>query len=282
MAGAAKRLRLSHPTISAQIHALEGALGQKLLEREGRRLVLTETGRLVLRYADEIFTLGQEMQQAVDGRPIGGTLRLMVGVADALPKLIIRRLMEPVWGLPQTVRAVIREDRPDRLLTDLAASILDVVLLDTPVPSGARVRAFNHLLGESGITLFGTRELVAGRRRGFPASLKGAPMLLPMEGSALRRSLDQWLDGLGIQPRVVAECDDSALLKSLGQSGMGLFAAPSVLEDEIVRQYGVKVLAQVPGVNERFYAISLQRRLKHPAVVAMLDGARSSVSFQKS
>ena len=274
---AGKLLRLSHPTLSAQIHALEDQLGEKLFTRVGRKLALTELGRVVYRYADEIFTLGREMIDAVKDRSTGHPLRLQVGVADVVPKLVVRRLLEPALGLAEPVRLVCHEGPLERLLVDLAAHTLDIVISDAPVPSGSSVRAFNHLLGETGVGLFASPELARAHRRGFPRSLDGAPMLLPLESLTLRRSLDQWFDKNEIRPRVVAEFEDSALLKQFGADGLGIFAAPNAVAREVMRQYGVKRVGSIDQVRERFYAISVERRLKHPAVLAISDAARSDL-----
>jgi LysR family transcriptional activator of nhaA len=271
---AGRVLRLTHPTLSAQIHALEGQLGEKLFTKVGRKLTLTAMGQVVFRYADEIFTLGREMVDTVKGRPGGQPIRLNVGIVDVVPKLIVRRLLQPALGLPDPVRLVCYEDSYEKLLTDLALHSLDIVISDAPVPPGSSVRAFNHLLGETGISFFGTRSLVQTHKRGFPGSLHDAPMLLPLENSILRRSLNQWFDRNGIKPRVVAEFEDSALLKVFGADGVGLFSAPTVVESEVIAQYGVQLLGRTDEVRERFYAISIERRLKNPAVVAISDAAR--------
>jgi LysR family transcriptional activator of nhaA len=271
---AGKVLRLSHPTLSAQIHALEDHLGEKLFTKVGRKLALTEMGRVVFRYADEIFTLGREMLDTVNGRSTGKPLRLDVGVADAVPKLVVRRLLQPALALRESVRAICHEDSHDKLLADLALHTLDIVISDAPVATGSSVRAYNHLLGETGVSFFGAKELARTYRRGFPRSLDGAPMLLPLEHSTLRRALNLWLDRHDIKPRVVAEFEDSALLKVFGGDGLGIFAAPSVVEKEVTRQYDVELLGRTDEVRERFYAISVERRLKNPAVVAICDSAR--------
>jgi LysR family transcriptional activator of nhaA len=271
---AGRVLRLSHSTLSAQIHTLEDRLGEKLFVKVGRKLALTEMGRIVYRYAEDIFALGREMVETVRGRPSGQPLRLHVGIADVVPKLIVSRLLEPAFDLPEPVRVVCHEDSYERLLAALALHTLDIVIADAPVPSGSGVRAFSHLLGDTTVTLFATKALVAAHRRGFPGSLDGAPLLLPLEGMALRRSLNRWLDAHGIRPRVVAELEDGALMKMLGAEGRGIFPAPTVVEAEVRRQYGVHVLARLGGVREQFYAISGERKLKNPAVVAITEGAR--------
>ncbi len=274
---AGKVLRLSHPTLSAQIHALEDRLGEKLFTKVGRKLVLTEMGRVVFRYAEEIFGLGREMVETVKGRSTGQPLRLDVGIADAIPKLVVRRLLQPALALGQPVRMVCHEDSHEKLLADLALHTLDIVIADAPVPPGSHVRAFNHLLGDTEVSFFGTAALAQRYRPGFPRSLNGAPMLLPLEQLPLRRALNQWFDRHDVRPHVVAEFEDSALLNVFGSDGIGIFAAPRVVEKEIARQYGVKLLGHAEQVRERFYAISFERRLKHPAVVAISDAARHEV-----
>jgi LysR family transcriptional activator of nhaA len=277
LVAAGKVLRLSHPTLSAQIHALEDQLGEKLFVRVGRRLALTEMGRVVYRYAEEIFSLGRDMVDTVKGRASGQPLRLDVGIADAVPKLVVRRLLQPALSLPEPVRLVCYEDAYEKLLADLALHTLDIVISDAPVPPGSSVRAFNHLLGETGVSLFGTKSLASTYRRGFPKSLDGAPWLLPLENLTLRRSLNQWFDRHDIKPRIVAEFEDSALLKVFGADGVGIFPAPTVMESDVIRQYGVRVLGRAPEVRERFYAISVERKLKNPAVVAISDAARHEI-----
>ncbi|MBP6716329.1 MAG: transcriptional activator NhaR [Acidobacteria bacterium] len=274
---AGKVLRLSHPTLSAQIKALERRLGVPLFQKEGRRLVLTDTGRVVYRYADEIFSLGREMVHTVEGRGTGAGLRLVVGVADAVPKLVVRRLLEPALALAEPVRLVCHEGNFADLVTELALHHLDVVISDAPVPPGSPVRAYSHLLGECGITFFAAPALAASHRRRFPASLDNAPMVLPTEHLALRRSLEVWFEATGVRPRIVAECEDSALLKEFGADGAGIFPAPTAVERQIVKQYGVKILGRTTAVTERYYAISAERRLKHPAVVAVSAAARHAV-----
>jgi LysR family transcriptional activator of nhaA len=274
---AGKVLHLSHPTLSAQVHALEDRLGEKLFTKVGRKLALTEMGRVVYRYANEIFSLGREMVDTVKGRATGSPLRLDVGIVDVVPKLVVRRLLQPALSLSEHVRLVCHEDSYEKLLGDLAMHTLDLVISDAPVPAGSTVRAFNHLLGETGVSFFGTKSLVESYRRGFPRSLDQAPMLLPIEGLTVRRSLDQWLDKHDIKPRIVAEFEDSALMKVFGSDGLGIFAAPTAVEGAVIAQYGVHLLGRSDEVRERFYAISVERRLKNAAVVAISNVARHEI-----
>lgn len=277
LASASRELRLAQSTVSGQIHSLEQSLGEKLFARSGRRLVLTEIGRVVYRYADEIFSLGRELQDALKGTAVGRPLRLAVGIADVVPKLVARRLLEPALKLAEPVHLVCHEDKPDRLLAELAVHSLDVVIADAPVSPSVRIRAFNHLLGEGDIVLFATAKLAAAHQHGFPKSLEGAPVILPTENTTLRRSLDQWFATRGIRPRVIGEFEDSALLQVFGQAGMGLFPASSVIANEIQRQYRVRPVGKLDGIRERFYAISVERKLKHSAVIAISQEARQKL-----
>lgn len=277
IARAAERLHLTHPTISGQIKELEAALGEKLLQRAGRGLELTEMGRVVYRYADEIQSLGREMVDTVRGRPSGGPARLVVGVDDVLAKLLVRRLLEPVFETGVPVRLVVHEAPLAELLTRLSQHALDVVISDSPIPPGSRIKAYAHVLGECGISWFGAEPLARRARRGFPQSLAGEPLILPTEETALRRALDAWFERQGLRPNIVAEIADSALLKSFGQQGLGLFPAPTAVEREVQRQFDVKVVGRTSDVRERVWAISAERRIKHPAVAAISAKAREEI-----
>ncbi len=270
---ATKELRLTQPTLSAQLRALEESLGEPLFHRSGRSLVLTEVGRVAFQYADEIFSLGRDLRLAIHGKA-GGGLRLQVGIADVLPKLIAQQILLPVYKLAEPVRLVCREDRQDRLLADLALHELDVVLTDAPLGQTVKVRAFNHLLGESSVAMFAAPALAKTYRKRFPECLAGAPLIMPMETTVLRRNLDQWLSARDLRPRIVGEFEDSALIKSFGRVGVGLFAAPLLMAQAIRAQYGCEMIGQLDGVVERFYAISIERRIKHPAVSAICQSAR--------
>jgi LysR family transcriptional activator of nhaA len=274
---AGKQLRLAQPTISAQLHSLEDQLGEKLFQRSGRKLELTEIGRIVYGYADEIFTLGRELTDTLKGRPSGRPIRFTVGVTDAMPKLIAYRLLEPALRMQQLVHLVCQEGKTQQLLADLMTHGLDLVLSDAPAGPESHVKAYNHLLGECLIQVFGTPDLISPLKKGFPKSLDGAPMLMPVAGTALRRSLDQWFEQRSIRPRIVAEMADGALLKVFGATGNGLFPAPAAIQKEIRRQYNVRLLGTIDGVRERFYAISVERKLKNPAVVAISASARTEL-----
>ena len=274
---AAAKLRLSQPTISAQVKMLEGSLGERLLERQGRTLVLTEAGRVVYRYADEIFTAGRELQETLKGRPSGRAIQFTVGIANAVPKLIAYRLLRPAIEGPEVVQITCREDHPDQLVAQLAVHALDVVISDTPAPSHVRVKVFNHLLGESGTTFFAAGPLARRIRRRFPRSLNDTPTLLPTVNTALRRALEQWFEAEDLHPPVAGEFEDSALLKAFGESGRAAFPAPTAIEREVCRHYRVAVVGRAPSVRERYYAISAERRLKHPGVLAITATARTEL-----
>ena len=274
---ACKQLHLAQPTISSQLHKLETSIGAKLFKRVGRNMVLTETGQLVFRYADDIFALGQELTDVLRGRPTGSPLRFCVGVADVVPKLVAFRLLEAALHLPEPVQLTCEEGKLDYLLMELAGHRLDVVLSDQPLGAMVNVRAYSHLLGKCGVTVFAAAALARKYRSRFPKSLHGAPMLVPMRNTSLRRALDQWFDSVDIYPKVVGEFEDSALLKVFGTASAGLFVAPSAIEEEVCRQYRVRSLGKLPRVRERYYAISPERKLKHPAVAAISEAARQEI-----
>jgi len=274
---AAEKLRLSQPAISAQIKALEAALGERLFQRQGRTLALTDVGRLVDRYATEIFTTGSEMLETLKGRPSAGAPRLAVGVANAVPKLVVYRLLLPAIEGAAPAQISCSEGDPEQLLAQLATHALDVVISDTPAAPRVRVKVFNHLLGESGTTFFAGRALARRLRRRFPQSLGGAPMLLPTGNTSLRRALEQWFEAEGVRPRVVGEFEDPALLMTFGEGGRAVFAAPTAIEGEVLRSRRVVVVGRTAAVRERYYAISVERRLTHAAVAAITSAARTEV-----
>jgi LysR family transcriptional activator of nhaA len=274
VAAASEELRLAPPTISVQIRRLEEQLGEKLLRRSGRRLLPTEMGQAVFRYADEIFSIGRELLDMVRGRPTDRPMKLIVGVVDVMPKFIAHWLIEPALRLGERIRIVCREATPEQLLAQLSVQGLDVVLSDAPIGPGVNVRAYNHLLGETGVSFLGDAKLARAHRRRFPKSLHGAPMLLPTTNTATRRSIDQWLEAADIRPEIIGEFEDSELLWEFGGAGDGIFPVPTLLERHLTRLHRVKVLGRTDAVRSRFYAISVERRLKHPAVVAICETAR--------
>jgi LysR family transcriptional activator of nhaA len=281
LTAASVRLRLAPSTVSAQVGRLEEALGGRLFRRVGRGLQPTDLGRTVFRYADEIFSLGREMMDTLRGNPVVGPLSLRVGVAHVLPKLIVRKILEPIFNLPERVRLVCYENNEDRLLAELAVNKLDVVLSDSPVRRGLHIKAYNHLLGECGVTFLAVEKLAKQFRNGFPESLDRAPMLLPLEMTALRQWLERWFESLDIRPVIVGQFEDSALLKAFGQHGDGIFVSPSVVEKEIQQQYSVAVVGRTDAIRERFYAISFERIIKHPAVTAISNVARHNLFVTK-
>lgn len=275
---ASEELRLAHPTISGQIHRLENVLGEKLFARKGRNLVLTDAGRVAFRYADEIFSLGSEFMQAMKRGTTGQQMRLVVGVSDVLAKSIVHRILEPAFHLDSEVRVICREGRStEAFMGDLAVHAIDVVLADAPAGPGTPVRAFSHPLGECGLTFFAAPSLARSYRRRFPASLDSAPFLLPGSESTLRRALNEWFDAHDIRPKITAELDDVALAQVLGEAELGVFAAPDVLEDEVRKRYRVEVVGRTREIRQRFYAISVERKIRHPAVMAICEVARKHI-----
>lgn len=266
---ASERSGLAPQTLSGQIATLEAKLGVTLFRRHGRRLVLTETGEMVLTYADEIFRLGNELETALSSRSTGRALPFRVGVADVVPKAIAWVLLAPSLSLPEPVRIVCRENKLDRLLGDLAVHKLDVVLADSPLPPQMDVRVYSHKLAESSVSLFATEALAASLGGVFPICLDGAPLLLPGSEAAVRAPLLHWLEDRRIRMRVVGEFDDSALMTAFGEAGAGVFVAPTLLAAQICRQHNVRVIGEAKEVIQAFYAISVERRLTHPAIRAV-------------
>ena len=275
---ASELLHLTPQTISGQIQLLEDALGTPLFAKSGRGLALTETGQLAQGYAEEIFSLGSELEKAVrEQRGEGRMLEFRVGVVDAVSKSIAYRLVEPATLLPEAVRVVCRERKLDSLLAELALHRLDLVISDAPIPASVSVRAFSHRLGSSGISFFGTPALLTTCGGPFPQCLEGVPMLLPGEDSAVGRRLRAWFQSCSLHPRIVGEFDDSALAKEFGRRGAGIFIGPAVLACEIEKQYGVKTLGTTAQVTDEFFAISVERRITHPCVVAITQAARNEL-----
>ncbi|WP_243329119.1 LysR family transcriptional regulator [Mesoterricola sediminis] len=274
---AARTLNLSQPALSTQIRALEESLGERLFEKAGRGLRLTGAGQVAFRYADEIFTLGREFRQALKGRPTGRALRLVVGVSDVLPKLMVQRLLRPALRLGEPLHLTCREGTLPLLLEALQAHEVDIVLSDVPCTPVTGPRAFNHLLGECGVELFGSPDLVARHPGPFPEALNGAPFLLPSEGHALRRGLDTWFERRGLHPVISGEFDDSALLMTFGEEGLGFLAAHAAISGEVARAHGLVGLGPMDGLKGRIYAVSAERRLVHPAVLAVLEAAKAEI-----
>ncbi|MCX6873035.1 MAG: LysR family transcriptional regulator [Verrucomicrobia bacterium] len=278
---AAEELNVSQPTISAQIAALEGVLGEMLFHRSSRGLMLTETGHLAFSYAEEIFALGEDFMHSVKQRPTARPLRVNIGISNFLPKLVSHEIIKPVFSMSQPVQVVCLENKTSDLLAQLGVYRLDIVLADEPAPSSLAMKTFNHLLGESGVTFCAERKLAMKLRRQFPRSLHDAPMLLPTVGTALRRTLEKWFHELEIHPRVVAEYDDAALMKVAAADGLGCFPLPLVAVNEAATRYGFHTIGQAKGCVVQFYAISAERKLTHPAVVAIISNARDHL-FSKS
>ena len=275
---AADKLHVSQPTISAQIAALEGVLGEKLFRRGGRALALTEAGHRVLSYAEAIFSLGQELLDEAHQRPVARPLRVHIGITDSLPKLVSYEIIKPIFKLEQPVQVVCREGKAADLLSQLAAQRLDIVLADEPAPSSLPIKVFNHLLGEFGVTFCAERKLAASLKRTFPKSLNNAPVLLPASNTALRRSLEKWFQAQEIRPRLVAEFDDAALMKVAAVDGLGFFAVPTRAGHEGVARYGFQMIGRSEECRQQFYAISAERKLTHPAVVAITTQAWTALS----
>jgi LysR family transcriptional activator of nhaA len=274
---ASQSLHLTPQTISGQLKLLDEAVGQALFNRVGRRLVLSDMGKVVFEYADEIFAVGAELASVVRGNHASGPKSLAVGIVNSMPKLIAERIIAPALTAEDPIRVRCHEASLEQLLSELAVHKLDLVLSDQPVPDGLNLKAYNHRLGASGLSFFVQRRQARRYRGRFPDSLSEAPMLLPSPNSALRRRLDDWFESRQLSPRIVGEFDDSALLKAFGEAGAGVFAGPSVIEDEICRMYRTSVIGQTDEIRERFYAISPERRLKHTAVVLVTDIARSDL-----
>jgi LysR family transcriptional activator of nhaA len=269
IATAAAQLHLTPHAISGQLSEFAAALGVQLFRRAGRNLELTEAGRRIARSAEQIFTAGDELLELVRTSQLASPQPFRVGCADSVSKLIACRLVEPALKLEEPVRLVCREGRLDNLLADLAVHRLDLVIADRPIPAHFSVRAYNHLLGESSMTAFATADLAARLGKGFPACLDDAPVLFPGEDVAIRGRLLQWLERGDIHVRVVGEFDDSAMMQAFGQSGAGVFFAPSVIAAQVCEQYHVVALGTVDAVVEQVYAITTERRMSHPATVAI-------------
>ncbi|HAP26823.1 MAG TPA: transcriptional activator NhaR [Achromobacter sp.] len=277
IARAAQQLQRTPQSISGQIQELESTLGTELFRRAGRGLELTDVGRHALLYADRIFTMGDELLDDLRERPARRALEFKVGVAEGMPKAMVYRMIEPALQLDQDVRLICREGRLPFLLADLAVHRFDMVIADRPMPNNLNVRGFSHLLGECGLTFFGSPSLLDSLAGTFPALLDQAPFLLPGEDAAIRPRLLQWFDEHDIRPRIVGEFDDSALMNSFGQTGTGVLVAPTATAAYLCKQYRVRAIGHAAAVKEQFYAITTDQRLEHPAVVALSRAAREDI-----
>jgi LysR family transcriptional activator of nhaA len=277
IARAAAQLHLTPQSISGQLTEFAETLGVELFRKAGRNLELTDTGRHILRHAEEIFSAGDALLEVVRDTTRSTTIAFRVGCADSVSKLIACRLVEPALELPEPVRLICREGRLNSLIAELAVHRLDMVIADRPMPSHLSVRGYNHLLGESGMTVCATAALAASLAPGFPQCLDGAPLLLPGEDFAIYHRLLQWLESVHVHPRIVGEFDDSAMMKAFGQSGAGVFFTPTVIAAQVCEQYRVVQLGRVDTLVEQVYAITTERRLSHPVTVAISQAARTSL-----
>ena len=277
IAKAAQQLHLTPQSVSGQLTEFAGVLGVELFRRAGRNLEITEAGREVLSYADEIFSIGDELLEAIHDQRAKKSIPLKVGIADSVSKFVAYRLLEPALKLAEPIRLICREGRLESLLSELSVHRLDMIIADRPMPSHLNVRGFNHLLGESGLTVFGANALVENLIGDFPECLNQAPFLLPGDDAAIRPKLERWLDNHNLHPVISGEFDDSALMKSFGQAGAGLFAAPSTNATHICEQYKVQVVGKIDSVMEQLYMISTERQLTHPAIVAISEKGREDL-----
>jgi LysR family transcriptional regulator, transcriptional activator of nhaA len=281
VARASEVLHVTPATISIQLRDLEKALGVELFRKSGRGLALTDMGAAVQAYAQDIFSTGQELLDMVNGRPIGGPMILRVGIKDVMPKLVAYQLLEPTLKMSEEVRLVCFEGDMSKLIGELAIHKLDVVLSDTPIDPSMKVRAYSHLLGESDVAIVGTKSLAKRFRNSFPTSLDGAPILLPMRNTILRCSLDYWFEESEIRPKIVGEFDDSAMLKIMGSAGVGVFPVAKIIVKEVEAMYGVEFIGTIANVSEKYYALSVERKVKHPAVLAISEVARKKLATNK-
>ncbi len=277
IARASQKLHITPQTISGQLSCLEDSFGQVLFERSGRKLRLTQVGRMVLRYADEIFELGRELSDVLRGEPAVGPVDFIVSAISVLPKTVVYKIIEPALNLPHDVRVICKEGPIETVISDLAMHKVDLVLADTPLATLFGINAYNHLLGESGLSFFAEPTQAKRLRKGFPQSLEGESLLVPSEQNAIRREFDHWLAEHRIYPKVKGIFDDSSLLKAFGQTGLGVFFLPSIIEAEVCRNYGVRVIARTDEIKQSFYAISLERKIRHPAIAAICTKARGEI-----
>ena len=277
IAKASQALHLTPQTISGQLRDLEESIGEKLFAREGRNLVLTEIGRMVFSYADEMFQLGIELQDVLDGQTFGVKITVKFGVAMIVPKLLAYRVLEPVLRMNEPTNLICHEAPLVDLLADMSIHKLDAVLSDCPINPSLNIRAYNHPLGGSGITFFSVPEHAKKLKKNFPENLHDFPFLMPSKSSSLRMNLENWFDQHAIKPRVVAEFEDRALMKAFGERGTGVFTSPQTMEEDVLEKYGVRVIGRTDEVQENFYLISPERRIRNPAVTAITEAARANL-----
>ena len=277
VSAAARQLHLTRPTVTSQIRELEKSIGQKLLEQQGRGLVLTEFGQQVFDYAEDIFSIGHQLREFVRTGQPGRRQKLRVGMPDVVPKLISYELLKPALVGPEPPRIECYEGNLTDLLADLAVHRLDLVLSDSPAPATLDINVYSHKLGECGLSILATESLAQKYRKGFPHSLTDAPILLPTELTAVRRSLDRWMEEHKVFPEIVAEIEDSALLKVFGQAGQGAFPVPTAIEELVKTQYGVHLVGRIPEVLDTFYVISVEKRVQHEAAIRIMNQARNQL-----
>ncbi|MGH1486785.1 MAG: transcriptional activator NhaR [Cellvibrionaceae bacterium] len=278
---AAEQLHLTPQTISGQVSELEESLDIALFERIGRRLKLTSAGHLAFSHADEIFQIGKELEALMHGRQDESDLLFKVGVSDVVPKSIAYRLLNPAIQLPEPVKLICLESKLELLFADLAIHKIDLIVSDRPLPTELGIKGFSHFLGESNMAFYAEPQLAKQLRANFPESLNGAPLLIPGMESAMRLLLDRWLTKHKLQPRIKGEFDDTALMKAFGEEGLGVFPGPEVIADEVARQHGVEKIGATSEISCRYYAISVQRKLSHPAVVAISESAQNILFSNK-
>ena len=277
IARASAQLHVTPQSISSQLAELEEALGTGLFHRVGRGLEMTDIGRRIVSYAEEIFGLEDELLAVVRDQGSRTALPFRIGIADSVPKSLTYRVVEPALHMEEAVRLFCREGRLASLLADLSVRRLDMVIADRAMPADLKVRAYNHLLGSSDVTVFGAEALLQTLKGTFPAVLDNAPFLLPGEEVAIRPALERWFEAQRVRPRIVGEFDDSALMKAFGQGGAGLFVAPTAIADYVCRQYDVRALGRIESVVEQLYAITTERRMQHPGAIAVSQAASREV-----
>ena len=274
---ASHHLRLAQPTISAQLKAFEDVLGEKLLDREGRGLALTDTGQIAYRYAEQIFSLGTEFLEVLDGGSITIPKDFKIGIADVVPKSLAYKLIKPAFKHNSAVMISCIEDKTERLLADLSIGEIDLVVADRPIPPNVKVKAFNHFVGECGLAFLASKDLTKRFKKGFPNSLDKAPLLIPTAESAVRQELDQWFDQKEVHPQIVAAFQDRALMKIAAREGQGIIPVPEVIAADVCSEYHLELIGGTTEVKERLYLISIERRLKNPMLVEICEQGQKNI-----